>query len=473
MLAVSGKLKQFLTFGIATLGTFGSLLSQPCLAPTQQTSFLVPDSIRQDSAFISWIPGNGDGRAIFIQQQAGFISPAAGTIPTPSTTYVGGQQCVYDGTGAGPVWISGLQPNTIYHVAGFEYCLPDRTYQDTAALLNPSSFITSPTPCTLATVQASNIGTVQVSTTSVSFYWSVGNGSGRAVFLSDGAPAPPPQNGTQPLADTAFSSGSQCVFWGPGAPTLHVTGLSPGTTYSIRIFEYCGNSPTYLTDTGLGNPYSFTTPADSTINPCDPPLNGIQGLTAVWLGGDSIQVDWQSPSSDGQVVFVGSSSPILPPVNGQSPPTSSTQYQGHPTVLYFGSLSGPMQMTGLSPGTYYVAGYAYCLPDFMYDLEGLQSNPISVTVGTQGLDSKQPNAPWIRNPVIDPNWMIHLPESWNSEFLSLQLHSISGHEIPARFESVEDGLRWNGPPLSAGVYVLHWNSPFGTSGNVRVVLPSF
>lgn len=473
MQAELGKLKHFLTFGILAIGSFCALSAQSCLAPTQQTSFLVPDSIRQDSALISWIPGNGDARAIFIQQQPGFTPPPPGSVPNPSTIYTGGQQCVFDGMGSGPVWISGLQPNTVYHLAGFEYCLPDRTYQDTVALLNPSSFITSPAPCTLATIQASNIGMVNLSSTAASFYWSVGNGSGRAVYLSDGTPALPPQNGTQPLADTAFTSGTQCVFFGPGAPTLQVSGLSPGTTYSIRIFEFCGTSPIYLIDTALGNPYWFTTPADSTLTPCDPPLIGVQGLTAVWLGGDSIQVDWQAPGSDGQVVFVGSSSPILPPVNGQSPPASSIQYQGNPTALYFGALSGPMQMTGLSPGTYYVAGYAYCLPDFMYDLQGLQSNPILVTVGTQGLDSEQASTPWIKNPVHNSTWLIHLPASWNSDLAKLQLNTISGQEIPARFQAVEGGLEWNGPPLPAGVYILHWRTPFGTSGSLRILVQPY
>jgi len=444
-------------------------MGQSCLPPSQQTYFLVPDSIRTDSALISWLPGNGAGRAIYISQQNSFTAPAPGSAPTALTAYQGGQQCVYDGQGSGPVWITGLQPSTVYFMAGYEYCLPDRIYQDTAALLNPTSFITAALPCSVPTLQASNIGWLQLSSTAVQFYFSAGNGSGRAIFLSNGLPATVPQNGTQPQADTAYQGGTQCVFWGPGSPTLTVTGLQGGTTYSLRIFEYCGNAPIYLADTLPGNPFYFTTPIDSSQNPCEAPASGVQGLSVVWPGGDSILVNWQPGSGDGQVIFVGNSTPIFPPVNGQAPPASSTLYQGHPTAMYSGPLLGPMTMRGLSPGTYYVAGYTYCLPDYYYDFQGLQTPPIQVVVGAQGIENNAKVSPFVANPIPPTFWVLQLPNPEMGDW-AFALHSLQGTAIPAKFEKTDAGLRWMGEALRPALYILSWTAPDGRVGRLSLMV---
>lgn len=463
-----GKLTQILWLLIGGSAA-PCIWGQTCLAPTQQTYFLVPDSIRTDSALITWMPGNGDGRVLFISQQNSFAAPAAGWIPSPSTNYLGGQQCVYDGNGSGPLWISGLQPSTVYFVAGYEYCLPDRVYLDTVALLNPSSFMTAALPCSIPSIQASNIGLSQLGFYSVQFYFSQGNGSGRAVFLSDGTAAQVPQNGTQFQGDTAYQGGVQCVYFGPGNPTLTLSGLQDGTNYSIRIFEYCGSSPLYLADTGLGNPFLFYTPIDSIQAPCEAPTTGVPGLSAVWLGADSIQVDWQMGSGDGQVILLGSTAPIFPPVNGQAPSPGSTQYQGNPTAVYSGPLSGPARVQGLAPGTYFVSGYGYCLPDYNYDLMGLQTAPIQVVVGSQGLNEAQMQPQLLSNPVRGNAWEMKLGTLDFRDF-EIRLYSMHGQEIPVAFEASSGGLRWVGQVLNAGVYVLSWRTTDGKFGRLPLVV---
>jgi hypothetical protein len=469
MVRFSGKLTQILWLLLSGVSAPCLSWAQACLPPSQQTYFLVPDSIRTDSVLISWMPGNGDGRVLFISQQNYFVAPTPGTIPSPSTTYQGGQQCVYDGNGSGPLWIGGLQPNTIYYVAGFEYCLPDRLYFDTVALLNPAAFITAALPCSVPTVQASNIGLVQLGFYGVQFYFSQGDGSGRAVFLSDGPPASVPQNGSQLLGDTAFQGGVQCVYFGPGSPTLSLSGLQDGTNYSIRIFEYCGNSPLYLADSSLGNPFYFSTPVDSIQAPCEAPTSGVSGLSAAWLGGDSIQVNWQAGSGDGQLILLGSSTPLFPPVNGQAPPQSSTQYQGNPTAVYSGPLSGPASVQGLTPGTYFLSGYGYCLPDYNYDLLGMQTAPIQVVVGAQGLNPAKMEPQLLSNPVPGAAWELKLGELERQD-IEFKLHSMQGKDLPVAFEASPGGLRWVGEVLTAGMYVLNWKTREGRFGRLPVLV---
>ena len=469
MFRFSGKLTQILWLLLSGVSAPCLSWAQACLPPSQQTYFLVPDSIRTDSVLISWMPGNGDGRVLFLSQQNSFSAPPAGTIPNPSTNYQGGQQCVYDGNGSGPLWIGGLQPNTIYYVAGFEYCLPDRLYLDTVALLNPAAFITAALPCSVPTVQASNIGLVQLGFYGVQFYFSQGNGSGRAVFLSDGAPASVPQNGLQFQGDTAFQGGLQCVYFGPGSPTLSLSGLQDGTNYSIRIFEYCGSSPVYLADSSQGNPFLFSTPVDSIQAPCSAPTTGVAGLSAVWLGGDSIQVDWQTGSGDGQLILLGSSAPVFPPVNGQAPPPGSNQYQGNPTAVYSGPLSGPASVQGLTPGTYFLSGYGYCLPDYNYDLLGMQTAPIQVVVGAQGLNPAKMEPQLLSNPVPGAAWELKLGELERQD-IEFKLHSMQGKDLPVAFEASPGGLRWVGEVLTAGMYVLNWKTREGRFGRLPVLV---
>ncbi|MEW5675767.1 T9SS type A sorting domain-containing protein [Flavobacterium enshiense] len=101
--------------------------------------------------------------------------------------------------------------------------------------------------------------------------WTNGNGNRRVVFISDSATFTDPVSGNAAaLTPNAVyaGSGQQLIFDGTAA-TVTVTGLSGGTQYYIKAYEYvrCGSGPYdyfYNTTTGtnIGN---FTTCANYTV----------------------------------------------------------------------------------------------------------------------------------------------------------------------------------------------------------------
>jgi hypothetical protein len=108
-----------------------------------------------------------------------------------------------------------------------------------------------------------------------SFKWTAGNGTRRFMVLSN-SPIVDPVNGTGVAAYTATTTwqnaGQQVIFENPIATSNNatVTGLTCGTTYYVKIYEYnrCGTGTfsTYINTTSSTNALSFVaTPAMATL----------------------------------------------------------------------------------------------------------------------------------------------------------------------------------------------------------------
>ena len=118
----------------------------PCTAPLTQASSISFSNILSNSMDVSWTNGNGDGRVVIMNTSNTFTTPANGSNPTANTSYSGGQQVIYNGTG-NSVSVSGLSASTTYWYRVYEYCSPDRVYNSGTAGNNPrSQATTAPTP---------------------------------------------------------------------------------------------------------------------------------------------------------------------------------------------------------------------------------------------------------------------------------------------------------------------------------------
>ena len=125
---------------------------------------------------------------------------------------------------------------------------------------------------TAPTVQATNVTFTGITTTSATANWTNGNGTARAVFISNSSTgSPAPVTGTTYIANAAFGSGTQigtsnwyCVYNGTGT-SVNITGLSAGNPYRVMTVEYTvtGN---YLTTAGTGNPANFNTTSVADLN---------------------------------------------------------------------------------------------------------------------------------------------------------------------------------------------------------------
>ncbi len=96
--------------------------------PTTQANTVAFSSTTSTGTSVSWANGNGAGRAVFMAAaSSGTPSPVNGTSYTANTTFGSGTQigssgwfCIFNGTGSGPVAVSGLT-GTAYRVMTLEW----------------------------------------------------------------------------------------------------------------------------------------------------------------------------------------------------------------------------------------------------------------------------------------------------------------------------------------------------------------
>lgn len=121
-----------------------SPLAAMCAAPSTQASNITFSSISDGSMNLSWTNGSGDGRVVLMNTTNSFTAPGNGSNPGANTVYSGsGEQVVFNGTGSGPISITGLAPSTTYWFRVYEFCNPDRIYQTASATNNPNSQATA------------------------------------------------------------------------------------------------------------------------------------------------------------------------------------------------------------------------------------------------------------------------------------------------------------------------------------------
>jgi hypothetical protein len=126
--------------------------------------------------------------------------------------------------------------------------------------------VTAIAQCTAPTTQASNIAFSNVQQNSMDITWTDGSGAGQVIQMNTNASYTAPMNGSNPTVNTVYAgSGQQFIYNGTGN-SVTVTGLTAGTTYWFRAFEYCSPDRTYSTSTASNNPLSQATAAA-----CDAP----------------------------------------------------------------------------------------------------------------------------------------------------------------------------------------------------------
>ena len=158
--------------------------------------------------------------------------------------------------------------------------------------------------CPIPTTQASNISFSNVTTSQMDISWTNGNGTNRIVLAREGnAISTNPTNLNSYSANSAFGvgdglgSGNFVVYKGNGNG-FTLTGLSDGTTYHLRVYEYNGANglEVYLQSTAVGNPASQTTLAIPTITDFNPSSAGT---------GDTVTITGSGFTNANQVSFGG------------------------------------------------------------------------------------------------------------------------------------------------------------------------
>lgn len=329
----------------------------PAVPPSTQTNNLNFTGIGANQLRLNWTNGNGSRRIVLARKNSAVdASPQDNNSYTANAAFGTGQEIgtgnfvVYDGTNTG-VTITGLELETAYHFAIFEYNGVDlNTY-----FLRPGATASQSTiaPPGLA---PSNLTISDVSGTSSQVGWTNGDGDGRLLVISEGAPLdsdPVPGQAYTSSANfsSSFSSsiGNGKVAYFSTGTTITVNGLDAGTTYYYYLFEYSGvsNSPNYL-----------LSPATSTHTTPGPPQTAASNLTTSGNDGATVNISWTPGSGQKRIVIMrqDGATPTAP-VDGQDYAPNSAFGAGSELgagnfVVYEGNGNSAV-ITNLNPTTTY------------------------------------------------------------------------------------------------------------------------
>ncbi len=332
--------------------------NEPTLPPTA----LGMQQVEGNSLRAVWTKGNGARRLVVARKnQAVTARPEDGLSYTANAIYGQGSALaedefvVYDGVEAG-FSLKGLEPLSVYHLAVFEYNVPDKPDYLTSSFL--SGFVsTIPYP----TVQTGQITLKSAEPTRATIGFLKGNGERRMfVMRQDGVPAIDPQDFKRPDVSSNYGSaeigpGNFAVFSTTSATEFTVNNLRPATTYHVNAYEFNGAlQPAYLRPAST---YSFTTPQQQDRPATDPVISERDG--------DRLRLSWTNGSGDGRMVIAREgSAPDFRPQNGKTYIANSrfgeSEDLGNGQFAVFTSNSHSVLVTNLLPESgYYFAVYEF------------------------------------------------------------------------------------------------------------------
>ncbi len=224
--------------------------------PDVAASNLTMTNLTSTSMEISWDPGNGDGRVLVLRQ-----GRRVNRAPVDGTTYNAnsefrsapnlgsGNRVVYMGT-CNSVIVTGLRPGRTYHAAVYEYnALEDGTEDYNTTDFPRASEVAQAGAGNEPTVSTSNVVITNVTNNSMNISWTNGNGEARLVVaMAFFNVFYGPTDGITYVANANYNLGQNLGFFhrvvydGTGTG-FTMTGLNPGWTYSVAVFEYNGTTP--------------------------------------------------------------------------------------------------------------------------------------------------------------------------------------------------------------------------------------
>jgi hypothetical protein len=291
--------------------------SLPCVPPTTQASAIALSGITTTTMNVNWTNGNGAGRVVYMNTSNTFTAPTDGISPTANLVYGGGQQCIFNGTGNGPITVTGLSASTQYYYRIYEYCSSNRSYQTATAANNPNN----------ATTLSGGSPSLSANTLTAFGSQCIGGTYGPNSFMITGT--------TLTSANVTVSSPSGYEFatvsGGPYSSSLNLT--QPGGAYSQDIFvrfipssaiAYNGNIVV-----GGGGATNINVAASGTG------INGTVGVSTVTAssvlttsassGGNTISTTCGTVSAKG-VVWGIAANPTVPSVNSTNDGTGTANY---------------------------------------------------------------------------------------------------------------------------------------------------
>lgn len=332
------------------------------LAPTVQGGDFIFSDITGNSISVSFSPGNGDGRILLVS-----AGEPVNDIPLNLVSYssnsnfnfapsIGSSKIIYRGSGTS-VNISGLQPDTEYHFALFEY------NGSTGPVYNQNNpGIDSVSTLGAPTVPPSNLNYSNIQGNRMTLGYTPGNGIGRIVIARQGAPVNAfPQNNVSYNANTTFGNGHDLgdgnfVIQNSTSSSTTVNGLVQETTYYFAIIEYNGTGENRL----YMVPDSALTGSRSTLFP---PEVQASELNFTDITPNSVRINWTNGNGDGRIVLVRPGQPVTDLPNDLLTYSWNSNYTNSPSIgssrIVYRGTGNTVNVTNIPPGEYYVAILEY------------------------------------------------------------------------------------------------------------------
>lgn len=353
----SGVLTEYLAVALS-----GSVTTKA--APTVQATVTNFTAIAGNKLTINWSNGNGERRLVIARKGAAVNAVPVNLVDYSVSAVFGGgavlnaeNYVVYKGTGSNTT-ITGLEPNTVYHFAVFEY-----NGNVGPVYLAPGA----------AASQLTNAGPTQASG-SLSFNniegnritsnFAPGNGKYQLIIMRQGQPVTAvPVNGQTYTANTSFGSGQQIA---PGEYVVNslltdrtFTNLLPATTYYLRVYDFdmdaAGNTY-YLTS-------SYSQNSTSTVSA---PTVQASNVTFENVTGTTMNIRHVAGNGALRLVVIKQGSPVdatpadLVKYNGNQLFGAGQQISPGNYVLTGGQNGTLLNVSGLTPGlTYHVAVFGF------------------------------------------------------------------------------------------------------------------
>lgn len=375
-------MKQIFTF----LFLLCSVLGAQAAPPTVSSSSFVFSTIDGNRMSVKFTAGNGANRIVVMkagsavtgmpvngaEYTSNLAFGTAGTLFTAANEYV-----VYKGTSISFI-VTNLQPNTVYHLAVFDY---NGTAATTQYLMVPltGSQSTSVTPST----PTGAISFTNITGNSVKLNWASGGGEGRLILArKGGAVNALPVDLTDYTASSDFGTTTPIntdnyAVYKQSSTSVTINNLEPNTTYHFSSFEKNGSSaPVYLRP---GTIASVTTTAGPTIP--------TQSVYFNFQEGNRFTVNSSPGNGERRVFIMRKGAPVTAsPANGTAYTASAAfgsgteMAPGEFVVNY--STGNSVVVTNLEPATtYYVRSFEYDV-DAAGNTFYLLTNPANASYST-------------------------------------------------------------------------------------------
>ncbi|HTM90965.1 MAG TPA: hypothetical protein VL095_01000, partial [Flavisolibacter sp.] len=341
-------------------------------APYTQATITGFTLVTGNSLRVNWTNGSGQGRLIVATKGTSLTAT-----PTNLTSYNYSRD--FGSTTGSSYWLSpdvfvvykisntytnyadinGLEPNTAYTFATFEF-----NGDITPVYLTPATIQTITTQAG-PTQAPTSISFDKIEGNRLDCYWSGGNGSQSLVVMKKGSPVTNiPENGKTYAPNTVF--GTPGAEWVPGSGeyvvgssikrSVSVTGLEKSTPYYFSIFVFDADKNGYT--------YYYSTPLQKMQNTAMPPT-GQTTMTVTNITGSSAQLNYQSPATGGgssRLLVIRDGAPVeflpedLKVYGGATSTYGLGQLVGPDTYTLYGQTNGGApNIKGLTPGhSYYV-----------------------------------------------------------------------------------------------------------------------